>query len=216
MKTVKLVTCSIPLATNFLLGSLSFNRIKVKKVSRVDVMDGSFLLVLCLRRRWLAQSQYSLLVLVMTCCVCWWLAFLLTSNTSYIAYIAMLMHILGTIIIMLRVHNVCHMKTRHKGLFLPKSRYFAFWPFRLYLKNNKEWCAWRIEPTISRHLTALTNYYTTSRATLVRFFGEILLLNKSYAIDDRIVSAPGFFIKKRSFFKKWSLNALLVQVAFFK
>lgn len=56
---------------------------------------------------------------------------LLTLQAIHIAYIAMLMHILGTIIIMLRVHNVCHMKTRHKGLFLPKSRCFAFWPFRL-------------------------------------------------------------------------------------
>ena len=67
-----------------------------------------------------------------------------------------------------------------------------FKPSIFSLKNNKFWSAWRIEPTKSHELTALTDC-TSWRSFHLKILAKILLVNTSYALDGWIMRAPAFF-----------------------
>ena len=94
-------------------------------------------------------------------------------------------------------NGVC-MKREDRDSSCQNQKVFAFQPSRLYSKSDK---AWRMEPTISCHLIALTNYTDRARTTLYHI-GKILAYNKSYELDAVINHAPAFLIKKGPFFKK--------------
>ena len=59
---------------------------------------------------------------------------------------------------MKKQQQLCVTDLNMKRLFPPKTRYFAFWPSKLYSKNDKDRCVLCIEPTNSCDLTALTDY----------------------------------------------------------
>ena len=105
------------------------------------------------------------------------------------------------------------MKKGLDGFWRPTNQNFAFRPFIFFLKNNKDWCAWRLKRTTSCLITVFYHKANGRSGFKICTIENVLLLKTMQIMlqtSERSIFCPFFFYykKKRAEDRRHFIQAL--------